>query len=247
MIKIKVIILAAGYATRLYPLTKDKPKPLLEVAGKPIIEHIIAKLEEINELDEIFVVTNNKFFEHFKKWLNGFQSSKKIKIINDKTKSNEDRLGAIGDINFVIEQEKIDEELLVVAGDNLFELSLIDVVNLFKNKNSSVIALYDVKDIELAKKYGIVAIDKNNKIVHFEEKPEKPKSTLASTGIYLYTRDVLKDIKEYITEGYDSDKTGSFLEWFYKRKDIYCFVSKKRWHDIGSFEQLEESRKEFKG
>lgn len=241
----KAVILCAGYATRLYPLTKDKPKPLLEVKGKPIIEHIINKLEDLNELDKIFVITNNKFFRHFRKWLKHFNSSKKIKIINDGTKSNEDRLGAIGDVYFVVKKEKIDEDLLVVAGDNLFELSLVNVIDLFKEKKSSVIALYDVKDVELAKKYGIVAVD-NNKIVHLEEKPKKPKSTLASTGIYLYTKDILKEIKEYIELGCDVDKPGSFLEWLYKRKDIYCFISKERWCDIGSFEQLEEARRDFK-
>lgn len=241
----KAIILAAGYATRLHPLTKDKPKPLLEVKGKLIIEHIIGKLEELDELQEIFIVTNNKFFEHVQQWLSGFNSTKKIKIIDDQTKSNEDRLGAIGDINFVIEKENINDDLLVIAGDNLFELSLIDVVNLFKEKNSSVVAVYDVKDTELSKKYGIVTMDEDNKIINFEEKPDKPKSTLASTGIYIYTKDILKDIREYI-KGHDADKPGSFLEWLYQKRDIYCFVSKERWYDIGSFEQLEEAKRGFK-
>lgn len=242
----KAILLCAGYATRLYPLTKDKPKPLLEVGEKPIIEYIIRSLEEIPELKEVFIVTNDIFFGHFEKWLENFNSAKKIKIVNDRTRSNEDRLGAVGDINFVIDKEKIDDDILVIAGDNLFELSLNDVTNLFKKKKNSVIALYDVRDTELAKKYGIVAIDKDSKIIHFEEKPEKPKSTLASTGIYLYTKDTLKDIEEYIKKRNNADKPGSFLEWLYKRKDIYCFVSKKRWYDIGSFEQLEEARKQIK-
>ena len=246
MVKIRGIVLAAGYATRLYPLTKNKPKSLLGVGGKPIIEHIIKKLEEVNELDKIFIVTNNKFFEHFEKWLKNFKFTKKIKIINDKTKSNEERLGAIGDIEFAINREKINDDLLVIAGDNLFKLSLNDVVHLFKKKNSTVVALYDVKDKVLAKQYGIVAINENNKIIHFEEKPKKPKSTLASTGIYLFKRNTLKDIKEYIKKGYNTDKTGFFLEWFYKREGVYCFVSKKRWYDIGSFEQLEEARREYK-
>ena len=242
----KSIILAAGYATRLYPLTKNKPKSLLMVGKKPIIEHIIDKLEEIEELDEIFIITNDKFFGHFEKWLKNFKFTKKIKIINDKTKSNDDRLGAIGDIEFAINREKINDNILVIAGDNLFEFSLIDIIELSKKKNSTVIALYDVKDKGLAKQYGIVAINENNKIIHFEEKPKKPKSTLASTGIYLFKRNTLKDIREYIKRGYNTDKTGFFLEWFYKREDVCCFVSKKRWYDIGSFEQLEEAKREYK-
>ena len=120
----KAVVLAAGYATRLYPLTKDQPKPLLEVAGKPIAEHIIRKIEEVDEVDEIFIVTNNKFSEHFSKWVNSFSSSKKITVVNDQTMSNEDRLGSLGDIQFVIEKHNVEDDILVVAGDNLFEFSL---------------------------------------------------------------------------------------------------------------------------
>lgn len=243
----KAILLAAGYATRLYPLTNNKPKPLLEVAGKPIIEHIISKISQIREVDKIFVVTNDKFFKNFQQWLDDFSSDKQIKIVNDNTLSNEDRLGAIGDINFVIEKEKIDDDLLVVAGDNLFEFSLADVVKLFKTKKSPAIALYDVKSRELAKKYGIVTIDPANKIIRFVEKPEKPESTLSSTGVYLYPKDTLNMISSYLGEGGSQDKTGSFLEWLYKRKDIYCYISKERWYDIGSFEELERARNEYNG
>src|SRR3989338_7501698 len=242
----KCVLLCAGYATRLYPLTLNTPKPLLEVGNKPIIENIIRKLEEINELKEVIIVTNNKFFWHFRKWLEKFKSKKKIKILNDKTSSNDDRLGAIGDINFAVNKEKIKNSLLIIAGDNLFELSLADLVDMFNKKKEPVIAIYDVKDKDIAKKYGIVAIDKNKKIIHFEEKPENPRSTLASTGIYLYAKENLKDIKRYLKEGNNADKPGSFLEWLYKRKDIYCLISKKRWYDIGSFEQLDEARKNYR-
>jgi len=243
---IKAIVLSAGYATRLYPLTKDKPKPLLEVAGKPIIEHIISKAEHIQEIDAIFVVTNNKFFLNFQRWANTVSCSKKIKVINDNTKSNEDRIGAIGDVKFAIEHENIEDDLLIVAGDNLFEFSLIDIVKLFKKKKNPVIALYDVKSYELAKKYGIVTVDTNKKVINFVEKPAKPESALSSTGVYLFPKDTLRYIFEYLGQGGSKDKTGSFLEWLYKRKDIYCYISKERWYDIGSFEELERARKEYK-
>ena len=136
---------------------------------------------------------------------------------------------------------------MIIAGDNLFEFSLSKLINIFKEKNKSVIALYDVKDKKLAKEYGIVGIDKNNKLIGFEEKPAEPRSTLASTGVYLYPQNIVKLISQYIKEGNSPDKTGSFLVWLYKKRDVYCYTSKKRWYDIGSFEQLEEARKEYKG
>jgi len=242
----KAIILCAGYATRLYPLTKDKPKPLLDVKGKPIVEHIIKKIEGITEINEIFIVTNNKFFTHFLDWNANFKSSKKVTIVNDRTKSNEDRLGSLGDIRYVIENMNINEDIMVVAGDNLFEFSLKPVMALYKEKNKPIVALYDVKDVELAKLYGIVSVDENKKIIDFEEKPAQPKSTLSSTGIYLYPKEAADKLIEF-TKTHNADKAGSFLEWLYKQEDIYCYATEEKWFDIGNLEQLEKARKEFNG
>lgn len=240
----EAIVLAAGYATRLYPLTENTPKPLLNVAGKPIIEHIIRKLEQIDSLNKVYIVTNDKFEQKFKKWLSNFDANKPIEIINDGTKSNEDRLGALGDMHHVINTKNIDNELLVVAGDNLFELSLIDVVNYFKKRKSNVIVLHDVKDFELAKHYGIVEIN-NNLVINFKEKPLAPASTLASTGIYLFPKKTIQLIKKYIAQGNNPDKTGNFIEWLYKRDKVYSYVTDKKWYDIGSIEQLERANKEY--
>ena len=241
------IILAAGYATRLYPLTKDRPKPLLNVAGKPIIEHIIRKIDGITGINKIYIVTNDKFEGHFSEWLENFDAKSPIEIINDGTKSNEDRLGAIGDVHFAITSKNIDNELIVVAGDNLFELSLNDVSNFFRKKKSNVIVLHDVKDIELAKHYGIVETDNENLVTHFEEKPQNPRSTLASTGIYLFPKKTIELIKKYIEQGNNPDKTGSFIEWLHKRESVHSFVTDKKWYDIGSFEQLEKADKHYRG
>ena len=186
------IILAAGYATRLYPLTRDTPKPLLNVASKPIIEHIIKKLDSIGSISRIYIVTNDKFEGHFNKWLHNFDAQNPIEIINDGTRSDEDRLGALGDIHHAISSKKIDDDLIVIAGDNLFELNLIDVANFFRKKKSNVIVLHDVKDFELAQQYGIVEVDKINLVVNFEEKPKSPKSTLASTGIYFFPKKTIE-------------------------------------------------------
>lgn len=246
MVKVKSIILCAGYATRLYPLTENTPKPLLEVAGKPIAEHIIKKIEEIEDINEIFIVTNAKFYNDFEEWLKNFKSNKKIRIINDKTTSNEDRLGSLGDVNFVIEQENIKEILLIVAGDNLFEFSLKNFVESHKKHNKSVVALYDVQDKELAKHYGIVGVNEENRMIEFEEKPKEPKSTLASTGIYIYPPHILPMLQDFVKKYENSDKAGNFLEWLHKKEHVYCYITQEKWFDIGTLDQLEKAKEEFK-
>lgn len=240
------IILAAGYATRLWPLTKNYPKPLLEVAGKPMIEHIVDKLEEIS-LNKIYVVTNNKFYNNFIGWSNKIKSKIPIEIINDGTLSNDDRLGAVGDVNFAINKKKITNDIIVIAGDNLFEFSLKGSYNLFRNVKSTTIALHDVKDLKLATLYGVVAIDNNKKIIDFQEKPKKPKSTLISTGVYFFPKKQISLIKEYVEKNVDADKTGSFIQWLYNKVEVYAYVTHKAWHDIGDKEQLKEVRKTYKG
>ena len=240
------IILAAGYATRLHPLTENTPKPLLKVAGKPIIEHIIGKLEELEIIDKIYIVTNDKFEKNFNVWLHNFNAKKSIEIINDGTKSNKSRLGALGDIHYTIKIKNIDDDIIVIAGDNLFEFSLLDIINLFKKRKSNIIALHDVKDLKLAKQYGVVGV-KDSVVVKFEEKPLKPKSTLVSTGIYLFPKKTLPLIKKYIDQGNNPDKSGSFIEWLHKRDKVYAYVTDKAWYDIGGFEHLEKANENFKG
>src|SRR3989338_615006 len=241
----EAIILAGGYATRLYPLTENVPKSLLNVAGKPIIEHIIKKLEQISQISKIYITTNDKFEQHFKEWLSSFDSEKPIEIINDGTKSNEGRLGALGDVYYTITTKNIECDVIVIAGDNLFELSLVDVVNFFRKRKSNVIVLHNVKDIELAKHYGVVEVS-NNLVVNFEEKPLAPKSTLASTGIYIFPKKTISLIKKYITQGNNADKTGSFIEWLHKRDIVHSYVTDKKWYDIGGIEQLEKANKYYK-
>ncbi len=242
----KAILLAAGYATRLYPLTENQPKPLLEVQGKPIVAHLLDKIKDMTSVDHIYIITNDKFHKHFEDWKANFTYETPITIVNDQTTSNEDRLGSLGDVNYVLEQENIQDDILVVAGDNLFQFSLADLEKFYQEKQKSVVALYDVKDEELAKLYGIVAVDENSKMIEFEEKPEQPKSTLASTGVYLYTRDAVKTLKEFVNQFPNTDKAGNFLEHLHKKDDVYCFTTEKQWIDIGNKEQLELAQKNFK-
>ena len=226
-------------------MTENTPKPLLNVAGKPIIEHIIGKIEQINQLEKIYIITNDKFYRHFAEWIKTFNFKIPIEIINDGTKSNEDRLGALGDIIHLIDLKSMDNEFMVVAGDNLFELSLAEVVIFFKKKKSNVIVLHDVRDLDLAKHYGIVETS-DNLVVNFEEKPQSPKSTLASTGIYIFPKKTIPLIKKYIEQGNNPDKTGSFIEWLHKRDKIYSYITDKKWYDIGSIEQLEKADKHYR-
>jgi len=241
----KAIVLAAGYATRLRPLTLNKPKPLLEVAEKPIIEYIINKIEELWTVDKIYIVTNDKFLQNFVDWLDNFDTRKSIEVVNDGTKSNDDRLGALGDVDYVINQKKIDDDIIVIAGDNLFEFSLQDVVDIFTKRNSNIIVLHDIKDLELAKQYGVVAVE-NNVVVNFQEKPVNPKSTLISTGIYIFPKKTLSLIKKYIDQGNNPDQTGDFIGWLYNISKVYTYVTEDKWYDIGSSEQLEKANNYFR-
>ncbi|MBN1544978.1 nucleotidyltransferase family protein [Candidatus Woesearchaeota archaeon] len=242
----KAIILAAGYATRLYPLTLDTPKPLLEVGKKRMVEHIIHKLEELDAVDEIHIVTNDKFCPHFVEWRRTFPSITNIFIHNDLTKTNEDRLGAIGDVHFVIEKAKIDDDVVIVGGDNLFDFSLLGMYSLFRSKKGPVNAARDLGDpAKLARKFGTVQIDLNNRIISFEEKPEKPKSSLASTCVYMYTKKDIEELESHIKKVGMPDNTGDFVKHLMTVRDVFAYPFEEHWYDIGSHEQLEEARQIF--
>jgi glucose-1-phosphate thymidylyltransferase len=242
------LILAAGYATRLYPLTKNKPKALLEVKGKLMVEHIVGKIEEIPEVDEVLVITNNKFSLEFEQWAEGFRSKKPIKIINDATLSDQDKLGAVGDMQFAIDEEKIDSDLLVIASDNLFEYSLKKMHDYIKQKNADVIACFEAPSFDyVAEKFGVIELDKSNKLIGFEEKPKEPKTKIAATACYYFRKETLKLIESYIKEGNNTDNTGDFIKYLIGKKPVYGFVFTEKWFDIGTFEALGKAREEFNG
>ena len=160
----KCLILAAGYATRLYPLTKDTPKPLLEIAGKSILERLLDKISVIDKIDHVYVVTNSRFAHAFNDWVGSYQYSKPITVIDDGTTSNENRLGAIGDIQYVLDQTGIADDLMILAGDNLFDFDLREFEQFFQEKNADVITAYEISDIELQRRVGIVELDSSAKI-----------------------------------------------------------------------------------
>lgn len=238
----KALVLAAGYATRLYPLTLDQPKPLLKVGGKPIIEYILDKIYEIEKIDQIYIVTNNKFKNNFDEWLKNYNSKRPINIINDGTLSNDDRLGAVGDINFVIKQENINDDLLVIAGDNLFEFSLTKLTDIKNQKNSAVMAVMDLKDPKLiANRYGNIIIDQDNKIINFEEKPAEPKSSLAASATYLFTKEALVEVNNCLRENPNLDAPGNLIIYLINKQPVYAYLVEGKWFDIGSLDQLKEA------
>jgi len=244
----KQIILAAGYATRLYPLTENTPKPLLPVAGVPMIEHVLASSAAIGHIDRTLVVTNNKFAGHFQEWLAGYQEAHPDfngAIVNDGTTSNDDRLGAIGDLQLVLKQEAIDDNVLVIAGDNLFTGDLRGFGARCRETNAPVLGLYDVGTGEAARKYGVVAVDDDDRLTSFEEKPEEPKSTLIGIALYFYPRTTLLEISRYIKEGNNPDQPGRLVQWLYPQQPVYTWAVPGDWLDIGSKETLEAANALF--
>ncbi len=238
------LILAAGYATRLYPLTLDKAKPLLVVGCKPIIEWAVDNLVGVPDVDTIYVVTNDKFATDFEVWSERYQQRHpefKFKVINDGSTSDEDKLGAIGDTNLVVTRENLAQSsLLVVAGDNLFTESLADFVNCARGTDATV-AVYDVGDIEAIKKYGNITVDADGIITRFEEKPKNPQGTLAAIALYYYSPAVLSLLTTYLAAGNNPDQPGRFVQWLYARKPVKTFQIKGKWLDIGSKETLDNA------
>jgi glucose-1-phosphate thymidylyltransferase len=246
----KVIILAAGYATRLYPLTLTEPKPLLPVAGKPMIDYVLDNLAPIRGIDRIYVVTNAKFAGHFQKWADDYCAAKaklNFTIANDGSTDDTNKLGAIGDIHFVLKSQNVDDDIIVVAGDNLFSEKLPDFGRFCRQKNAPVLAVYDVGDLEQIKKYNAITLDGEGRITFFEEKPKKPTSTLTGIALYFYPRATLPLIQQYIAEGNNPDQPGRLIQWLYPRVPVYTWKVPGRWYDIGSKETLEEANRIFAG
>ena len=240
----KAIIPVAGYATRLFPLTKDSPKSLLGVGGKPMIEHVIGKITKLDAVDHIYIVTNNKFYKHFVDWKDSFEHPIAITIVNDMTMSNEDRLGSVGDMHFAIDECKIDDDCLVIGGDNLFEFNLKTMHDYFEMKNTSAIAARDLFEKSKVTGLGVMEIDDASKVIGFEEKPEDPKSTLAATMVYMFKRQDLRHLYDIVENG-APDNAGDFIKHLAEQSHVHAYVFSENWYDIGSHEQLEEVRRRY--
>jgi len=238
------VILAAGYATRLYPLTLDRPKALLPVAGRPMVEHLLLRLEGVEGLDAIHLVTNSKFAGAFREWSAGWDGQE-VQIVDDGTSDEETKLGAIGDLELTIRAAAIDDDLIVLAGDNLFSESLAPFGAFARAKAAPVIGVYDVGDLEAIRRYNSITLDEDDRLTYFEEKPEHPRTTLTGIALYFYPRRSLGVVREYLAEGNNPDQPGRLIEWLYPREPVYAWRVPGRWYDIGSAETLAEADRAF--
>ena len=234
----KALILAAGYATRLRPLTDTWAKELLPVGGRPIVDRIVQNLARVDEVTEVHLVTNARKAPWFHEWANG----RDVTIHDDGTTSNDDRLGAIGDIVFVVDRIGADDDLLEIAGDNLFDFQLGDLVAFWRTKGvASAVAVRDVGSLDLARQYGTVDLDADDRIRSFVEKPPEPTTTLAATATYLYHREHVPLIRTYVETEANADQPGRLVAWLHEREPVYGWVFTEPWYDIGDHDQLLEA------
>jgi len=244
----KALILAAGYATRLYPLTINSPKPLLPIGGKTMMDYIMDKLQDISDLDEVYVVTNSRFYRKFEKWASERKGKKKIAVINDHTMTNEERLGAIGDIELVLKKAEVKDDLLIIAGDNLFSFDMNKFLDFAKAKSPSCsIVLHNIGSREEASKYGVVTTDEDNRLLTFSEKPSEPESTLVAICLYYFPSVKLKRVKEYLDESEHKDAPGNYISWLVSKEAVYGFVFDDEWYDIGDKDIYESIKDSYNG
>ncbi len=244
----KALILAAGYATRLYPLTLHQPKPLLPVAGRPMIDHVVEARSAIPGLEQCYVVTNAKFAAQFQQWAEQSAARRpalRFTVVNDGSTDDTNKLGAIGDLHFVLTRHPLADDLLVVAGDNLFSAPLTDFGRLGREKQAPVLGVYDVRDFELAKKYNSLSLDPTGRITFFEEKAAQPASTLIGIALYYYPKATLPLLGQYVAEGNNPDQPGRLIQWLYPRVPVYGWQVPGVWFDIGSRESLAEANRQF--
>jgi len=233
-------VLAAGYATRLRPLTEEVAKPLLPLAGRPMLDYLYEKIASVEEVDEVHVVTNSRFAADFREWAERGERPVPVTVHDDGTSSNEDRLGAIGDVRFVLERAALEgEDLLVVAGDNLFEFDLGEFVSFWRSKeDGSALGVHDVGDLELMRHYAMVELTGDDRIALLVEKPEEPTSTLAGIAVYLFRADHAALVQTYLDDGNSPDQPGRFVVWLYPRVPVYGYRFSGDWLDIGDRAQL---------
>ncbi len=244
----KAIILAAGYATRLYPLTENMPKALLPVGNQPILQHLFDAFADNKDIDEIHIVSNTRFYNQLADWAESVKHlySQKIVVWNDGTTSNENRLGAIGDILFVLEKTKIDDDLFIAASDNLLSEKLTKYFEYFKTHKCNLLLAGRMSDIEECRRYAILQLDEENRVISLEEKPENPRTDIAAYAEYTYTRETLPLFRQYIEEGNNPDSPGHFPEWLYKRKEVRAFLYGGECVDIGTVKMYNEIQNSWK-
>lgn len=241
----KCLILAAGYATRLYPLTENFPKPLLMVGEKTILDWLVDDIDGSCAVDEYVVISNHKYYPHFIAWAES--KNQKLSIVDDGTSANETRLGAVKDIQYAIEKLGLDDDMLVIAGDNVLDFSLTKFITYAQQKQTSCIMRYYEKTEAKLRKCGVVQIDEKDKILSMEEKPDEPKSNWCCPPFYYYTRDDAKLVQKGITQGCGTDAPGSYIAWLSTQVPVHAMEMPGKRYDIGNLQSYEQVQKDYKG
>ena len=238
----KAILLAAGYATRLYPLTKDFPKALLSVGGMPLLDHILMQLNKIPEIDQIHVVSNDKFFPHFQAWAEA-KNDPRLHVHNDGTRDDGTKLGAIGDIAYVMQAANLQDDCLIVAGDNLLSIDYGEFYEAYLSHGRKPLLLVQrMQDVHTLKRFGVAVLDEDNRIIDLTEKPEVPQSDCGVFALYLYPKEVMDSIGTYLAQGNSPDAPGNFPVWLVPRMPVYAYVTDRPCYDIGTHESLAHVR-----
>lgn len=241
----KCLILAAGYATRLYPLTENFPKPLLKVGNKTILDWLVDDIDTAGEVDEYVVISNSKYARHFEDWAR--QKPQKITVVDDGTKSNETRLGAVKDIQFAIESLNLDDDMLVIAGDNVLDFSLTEFITYSKKKNTSCIMRYYEPDRQKLLKCGVVTPDGDDKVLNMTEKSPTPATHWCCPPFYFYIKNDAKLVRKGIESGCGTDAPGSYIAWLCTQTAVHAMEMPGKRYDIGNLESYEKVKAEYNG
>ncbi len=241
----KCLILAAGYATRLYPLTENFPKPLLDIGGKTILDWLVDDIDTLGVIDEYIVISNHKFVSHFEKWAK--RKTQKIVVVDDGTETNETRLGAVRDINFAIQKLEVNDDILVIAGDNVLDFSLTEFIKYAMIKKTSCVMRYYESDLKKLSKSGVLEITNGDRVLGMQEKPENPKSNWCCPPFYYYVNVDARNIEQAIMMGCGVDAPGDYIAWLSNKSPIYAMEMPGKRYDVGNLESYEQIKKKYKG
>ena len=241
------LILAAGYATRLYPLTENMPKPLLKVKDKTILDWLVDDINESGRVDKYVVISNSKFAQNFREWTASRPDSEKFVVVDDGTSTNETRLGAVADIKFAIDALGLDDDMMIIAGDNVLDFSLCRFIEYFDSKKASCIMRYFEPNLEKCKRSGVITIDDNDVITSMVEKPENPKSNWLAPPFYIYTAKDAASVGDALLSGCGKDAPGSYAAWLSEKTAVYAMEMPGKRYDIGNIDSYNEVQNTYEG